>query len=125
MTALQFMYLAAILGSGIAGAVVLFAPAVAMRYVFLSEVADDHVTRVLGAAWLGLGLISLVGIEDPIRYSPVLALQMVAMAAWLLFDGAPGFLAGRSDRAHKIYSAVFAVWVAALILTLPFDYLAG
>lgn len=122
MNALQAMYLASVVVAGVPGLIILFFPAVAVRYIFMDEVADDHITRILGSVLLSIGVVAVAGVVDPLKYSPLLLFQLAFMLVWLLFDAVPAFLAGRTSRPQKVYSAVFGVWSAALTLTIPFDY---
>ncbi|MEM7077583.1 MAG: hypothetical protein AAF513_03040 [Pseudomonadota bacterium] len=119
-TALRIMYGCAILGAGIVGLVTLFAPSLAARYVFLGATNVDIYIRILGALWLSLGAVSILGLISPIRFIPILVVQLVYKSLWLLVAAYPALLAGSREVGLIFFAGLFSAWVFALLLMIPF-----
>ncbi len=108
-----------LIGLYVAGAIALLAPAMAGRHIFGGETDVDAFLRILGSVWLAIGVVAIAGLFDPIRYAPVLLLQLIYKSAWLGFVAFPALVSGTSSRALKLLTALFTVWVLALIVLLP------
>lgn len=120
-TALRVMYSAAILGAGVVGVVTLLAPSLASRYVFAGATTVDLYLRILGALWLSLGAVSILGLISPARFIPVLLIQLIYKSLWLAFAAYPALLAGNREYGLIFLSGLFSVWVLALLLMIPFN----
>ncbi len=120
LTGLKAMYLAAIFGAGVAGAVSLFAPGLAGKYVFGGDAQVEVYLRIVGAIWLAIGLIAIAGLLDPMRYLPILLLQLVYKSTWLICAAYPALLHGRMTTGLTGLTVLFTVWVIALLAFVPF-----
>lgn len=122
---LRAMYLVAVIGAGVVGIVTLFAPRVAGEYVFVGATDVNVYLRILGALWLALGVAALCGLYQPLKFSPVLLIQLVYKAAWLLAAAVPALLSGNREPGLLFMAGLFAVWVVALLFVVPFRHLLG
>lgn len=120
---LRLMFGVAVLGAGSIGLIVLLAPALAERYIFAGSTAVTPYLRILGALWLALGAVAVLGLTAPLKFSPILLVQLVYKAAWLLVAAYPALLAGNREPGLLFMTALFTAWVAALIFVVPFSYL--
>lgn len=120
---LRIMYGAAVIGAGAVGAMTLFAPVAAERYIFADATEVDIFLRVLGAVWLATGVVAIGGLADPLRYLPVLLIQLLYKTAWLVLAAFPALASGSSSRGLVFLTVLFIVWVLALILVIPFRVL--
>ncbi len=118
--ALRVMYAAAVLGAGAVGALTLFAPQMATRYVFFSAATVDPFLRILGAVWLSLGLVATMGILKPTDFVSVLLIQIVYKSAWLTIVAYPAIFRGNRDVGLLFFAGLFTVWVIALWFVVPF-----
>lgn len=119
-TTLRIMYGAAILGAGVVGALTLIAPSFAARYVFLGATNIDVYMRILGAIWLALGGVAILGMIAPTAFIPLLLIQLVYKSVWLLVSAYPALFAGSREAGLVLLTTLFTVWVAALLLLVPF-----
>ncbi|MEO1101144.1 MAG: hypothetical protein AAFW65_04795 [Pseudomonadota bacterium] len=119
-TSLRTMYAAAILGAGAVGVVTLFTPQLATRYIFADAISVDVYVRILGALWLALGAIAAFGLLAPTAFVPVLLIQLVYKSAWLGFAAYPAVISGNRETGLLFLTALFTVWVVALLLLVPF-----
>lgn len=120
---LRVMFGVAVLGAGLVGATTLLAPSAAQRWVFAGSTQVDMYLRILGALWLAIGAVAVFGLFDPIRFAPVLLIQVLYKTAWLLLAAYPALVLGDRSSGLIFMSALFTVWVGALLLVLPFRQL--
>ncbi len=119
-TTLRIMYGAAILGAGVVGALTLFAPSIASRYVFAGATNVDVYVRILGALWLALGAVAILGMLAPTAFIPVLMIQLIYKSTWLLVAAYPALIAGNREEGLIFLTVLFTAWVAALLWLVPF-----
>lgn len=123
LTGLEAMYLAALIGAGVTGAITLFAPGLAARYVFAGDTQVGVYLKIVGAIWLAIGLIAIAGLLDPMRYLAILLLQLVYKSTWLICAAYPALLNGRTTTGLTGLTVLFTVWVIALLAFVPFQAL--
>lgn len=123
LAGLRSMYLVAVIAAGVVGAITLMAPAMAGRYVFGGDIDVDVFIRILGALWLAIGIVAIAGFIDPVRYLPVLLIQLLYKMGWLIFAAYPALLSGKSSIGLVVLTVLFTIWVLALMVLVPFRLL--
>lgn len=84
----RVMYGANILLAGLPGLVIVAAPTVASEQMFVG--VQDRVTlTMLGAIWLAIGVVSVLGLRHPRRYLGVFAMQACYKTIWILAGAVP------------------------------------
>jgi len=82
--------------------------------------------RVLvGALWTGIMVLSAFGLRDPMRYSPVLLLQLIYKTLWLVVFALPLV---RRREAHLIPWGIAISFIAIVVIwpwLIPWAYLLG
>lgn len=79
-----------------------------------------------GSLWTAILVSSVLGLFQPILFSPVLLLQVIYKALWLLVYVAPRI--GKTDRRSEIewgFCIVFVLVVVLYPLVIPWHYLFG
>lgn len=109
---LRVVYAANVLVAGQIGVTALFAPARAAATVFQGAVEPSEGLRVVGALWLAIAVLSVVGLFSPRAMQPVLLLQIIYKGSWLLVAGIPAWWAGRPVPVGMFW--FFVVWVVVL-----------
>lgn len=117
---MQVMFGAAIVGAGVVGMVTVFAPTLASRFIFLGDTDVDHYLQILGAFWLTIGLLAILGLSNPAVYWPILLLQLIYKSVWLLLIAIPMILRGNHDPGLILLTALFSLWVILLAWLVPF-----
>lgn len=107
-------FVANVAGAGIPGALMTFAPHGAGASLFPTE-AWGPLFGIAGSVWLTIGLVSLAGIVAPRRYAPILLLQMIYKAIWIVFTGIPLALDGGAEApiAIAMFVAMIALFASA------------
>lgn len=122
-TSLRMLYGATILGAGVVGGLTLFSPHIATRYVFADAIHVDIYVKILGALWLALGLVAVLGMLAPTAFMAILLVQLIYKAAWLSSVAYPALISGNRETALLFLTGLFTIWVFALLLLFPFKQL--
>ena len=119
LTVLRTMYAANILGAGIPGALMTFAPDWAMTSMFGGG-QDPIVFGMTGAIWLAIGLLSVVGLVRPLALAAIFVVQIVYKSVWIAAVAIPLLAAG--DRVAEVvpYTVFFGLVVVLWLLGVPF-----
>ncbi len=121
MTLMKLMYFANI---GVAGAISitsLFYPKIAQRTVFTEAFEYSEAIRLVGALWLAIFLLSIVGLFYPKQMSLVFVFQLIYKSSWLLFAALPAIL--NNQQYPKSMAIFFVVWVILLPFVIPWKAL--
>jgi hypothetical protein len=80
--------------------------------------------RVLaGSLWTGILVLSVLGLFQPMRYSPVLLLQIIYKSIWLTVYVAPRLLRGEATKVPWAMAGIFAAIVVIWPILIPWSYL--
>lgn len=121
MNLLRLMYIANVLVAGWIGISSLFLPKTAVSTVFTNAYPYSDYIRLIGALWLSIAVLSVLGIWKPITFSPVLVLQLIYKSMWLLVVALPAIL--KHESYPKAMAAFFLVWVLLLPFIIPWKAL--
>ena len=120
---LQILYVAAILGAGVVGLITVFAPRIAGENIFFGATEVGPFVQILGALWIALGAVAVVGLLEPQRVVAVPLIQLIYKTVWLAMVGYPALMAGDRSTGIKFFVGLFSVWVVAIILLMPLNSL--
>ncbi|MFK7972060.1 MAG: hypothetical protein AB8F95_16955 [Bacteroidia bacterium] len=115
--ALKIVYIANILVAGWISYTSLLYPKTAAQTVFQGAYPDTEVIRLVGSLWLGITVLSVLGLWRPITFSPVLLMQVIYKGSWLLIVALPAIRAG--IHYPKGMAGFFLVWVLVLPFVIP------
>ncbi len=123
---LVFMYWYTALGAGICGLIVLFFPELsqnAIRSLMPFPVQDKFVYGYMGSALLAFGVLTAMGISRPMKFVPVLMLQMVYKIIWIAAVVIPNAIMGELPLYAILYAIVFLTYIIGDIIAIPFGEL--
>jgi hypothetical protein len=121
---LRGMYAANVLGAGVPGALIVLAPGWARENMVGAE--QDPVTfGMLGAVWLAIGLLSLVGLRHPLPLAGIFAVQIVYKSVWIVAVALPRLVAGERLADVVPFAIFFGIVVACWLVGAPLAYLLG
>lgn len=119
---LRAMYGVNVVGAGIPGLATVLAPGWVADNLFGAP-QDPVSLRMLGAVWLSVGALSILGRRHPLRFSAVFPVEAAYKSLWLA-TVVPTLLAGERPELVPM-AALFAAWVAADLAATPWAYLLG
>ncbi len=119
---LKVMYVYTIFGAGGFGLGVLLFPdkiLSALRFP-----AQDPVTLGLyGSVALASGLAAILALRSPLKFVPLLLLQLIYKPIWLAVFAIPLFIKGQFPLYVVFVSAVFLTYIIGNLIAIPFSYL--
>lgn len=121
MVAMKIMYVANILLAGWISISSLFYPKTAQFSVFQQNFEYSESIRLVGALWLGITILSILGLFFPEKMSVVFLFQLIYKSSWLLFAALPAIV--NSSPYPKGMAICFLVWIVILPFVIPWKYL--
>lgn len=119
---LKFMYITTVIVAGGFGLGMLFAPGV-FRF---DKPCDPLTSGVVGSVFLAFALLSILGIRSPLKFVPVLLLQLTYKAIWVIGSVLPLLITGDNlSSAALINVGVFIFTIIGDLIAIPFSYIFG
>jgi len=119
---MKVMYLLTILVAGGFGAMFLIAPDQAMDMMGFPE-PEPIMVGVAASVFLAFGLLSVLGLMAPLKFCPVLMLQLVYKSTWFIAVILPLVLTDELPEYAWMTIGIFAMFVIGDLIALPFRYL--
>lgn len=116
---LKIMYILTIILAGIIGLLMLIIPDV-MIAVLGAPAQDPYMYGVLGAFWLGMAIITILGLFDPHKYVPILLLQIVYKSLWIFAVFIPHVIIDGAQFYTIFILVVFIIFIVGDLLSIPF-----
>jgi len=119
---LRAMYLYTLVVSGGVGLGMVLIPAT-IQSVLRFPPQDGVVFGLGGSLFLALGLISILGLRSPLKFVPILLLELVYKPVWLIAVALPLFLKGQFPFYVVFISVTFLTFIIGNLIAIPFSYL--
>ena len=78
---------------------------------------------VTGSVYLSFAVLSILGLRSPLKFVPVLLLQLFYKSIWLVGVVLPLLVAGRLPVYSILPIAIFVTAIVGDIVAIPFSYL--
>jgi len=121
---LKFMYAYTIVGAGVLGAALIAAPGRAVSLPGWPE-QDPITLGVTASVYAAFGIVSVLGLRQPLKFVPILCLQLTYKIVWLLLVIVPMLMAGRLPGHGPLMIAIFASYIVGDLIAIPFWYVLG
>ena len=112
------MYAANVIIAGFVGLVCLMGSRQRVHRVFGNHFWGAG-TKVVGAFWLSLALVSVLGFQYPLVFAPVLVIQFIYKTIWLLFEGIPKALDRQTGNLPRGMFVIILIWALVLPFVIP------
>jgi len=119
---LKAMYIYTIFGAGGFGLGMLFSPGTIQSVLRFSP-QDPVVLGLYGSFLLASGLLAIPALRSPLKFAPLLLIQLVYKPIWLAAVVIPLFLRGQFPFHVVFISAVFLSYIIGDLIAIPFSYL--
>jgi hypothetical protein len=119
---LKGMYIYTIFGAGGTGLAMLLFPGTiqsTLRY----PPQDPAVFALYGSALLASGLAAIPALRWPLKFLPLLFIQLIYKPVWLAVIAIPLFVRGEFPLYVVFISAVFVTYIIGNLIAVPFSYL--
>jgi hypothetical protein len=119
---LKGMYIYTIIVAGGFGLGLVFVPS-QMQTIFKMPVQDSIVLGILGSVYVAFAILSILGLQSPLKFSPILLLQLGYKAIWLVAVVLPALITGSFPTYAIMFIIVFATFIIGDLIAIPFKYL--
>jgi len=119
---LRFMYLYTIVGAGAFGLGIVFAPN-RMISLFGWPKQDPIMLGIAGSVFIAFAVVSALGLRSPLKFAPILLLQLCYKLIWLIGVIAPPLISGRLPSHAVLPTVVFVTYVVGDLIAVPFSHI--
>ena len=116
------MYGYTVVGAGGFGLAILTMPE-RMRGVFRWPGDEPIALSIVASVYLAFGVVSVLGLRDPLKFVPILLLQLCYKLAWFIGTAVPLLVSGRFPGYAVLTAVIFATYVVGDLIAIPFSYL--
>jgi hypothetical protein len=118
---LKIMYWYTIIGAGGFGlAMVLFPETV--RSLFRWPTQDPIVYGVTGSVWVAFGVLSIFGLRSPLKFVPILLMQLCYKSIWFIGVVFPLLVSGTFPLYAILHVVIMASYIIGDLIAIPFPY---
>ena len=118
---LKFMYVYTIVGAGAFGLGIVAIPKV-MKSLFGLPSQDPIIFGIIGSIYMAFGLLSILGLRDPLKFVPVLLLQLFYKLVWFIDVILPLLIRGELPSYAVSFMVIFATYIIGDLIAIPFSY---
>lgn len=118
---LKFMYIYTIITAGGAGLGIILAPSI-MISLFRMPPQDPIMLGIGGSVFLAIALLSILGLRSPLKFSPLLLLELGYKSIWFVGVILPLWLAGPLPFYGIVFVIIFASYIIGDLIAIPFPY---
>jgi hypothetical protein len=115
------MYWYTIIGAGSFGLGIILIPDT-MRSIFGWPDQDPIVYGITGSVFLAFGLISVLGLRSPLKFVPILLLQLCYKSIWIVGVILPMLVLGDFPSYGILSLVIFLTYIVGDLLAIPFSY---
>lgn len=119
---LKFMYVYTIITAGGLGLGIIVAPE-AIKSILAWPVEEPIALGVVGSVYMAFGILSILGLRSPLKFLPVLLLQLCYKSIWFIGVVLPLLVAGRFPAFGLLFVVIFATFIVGDLIAIPFSYL--
>lgn len=118
---LKIMYIYTIVGAGLSGLGILFVPG---KVIALNRFApqDPILFGVVGSVWVAFGLLSILGLRDPLKFVPLLLMQLCYKSVWIIGVVLPMLFMGQLSANDVMFVAMMLTYIIGDLIAIPFPY---
>jgi len=117
---LRIMYLYTIIITFVFGLGILIAPAM-VTSIFGWPKQDPIVLGITGSVYMTFGLVSILGLRDPLKFMPILLMQLCYKVIWVIAVVIPLLIIGQFPSYAILHVVIFATFIIGDIIVLPFS----
>ena len=119
---LKIMYWYTIVGAGAFGLAMVVMPET-VRSLFGWPTQDPIVYGITGSVWLSFGLLSILGLKSPLKFVPVLLMQLTYKSVWFIGVVFPLLVSGKFPNYAILHVFVMASYIIGDLIAIPFSYM--
>jgi len=118
---LKFMYIYTAAFAGFCGLGMIVAPDTIQSAFGLPD-QEPIAFGIVGSVYLAFGLLSLLGLRAPLKFVPVLLLQLCYKSIWFVGVILPLCVKGQFPLYALPMAIIFATYIVGDLIAIPFSY---
>jgi hypothetical protein len=118
---LKFMYIYTIVGAGGFGLAIIVVPDF-IRSLFSMPGGDPITFGISGSFYLAAALVSILGLRDPLKFVPILVIELCYKLIWFIGVVFPFLITGRFPSYAIPIAIIFATYIIGNLIAIPFSY---
>ncbi|MBD3184617.1 hypothetical protein GF312_20220 [Candidatus Poribacteria bacterium] len=118
---LRFMYIYTIIIAGLMGLGIVIVPEVVKNMIKV-PIQEPIFFGIVGSVYLSFGLLSILGLRSPLKFVPVLLLQLCYKLIWLIGVILPLLIRGQFPKYALMSLIIFITYIIGDIIAIPFSY---
>jgi len=118
---LKGMYIYTIVGAGLFGLGMIVIPEV-IKTMFTWPVKEPVVFGIVGSVYVAFGLLSILGVRSPLKFVPVLLLQLCYKSIWFIGVVLPLLITAQFPSYAIPTVIIFATYIIGDLIAIPFSY---
>jgi hypothetical protein len=116
---LKLMYALTIVVAGAIGLLMILSPST-VNSLMAIPTDNPMIYGVAGSVFLASALLSILGLRSPLKFVPVLVIQLVYKTIWMVTVVLPAFINGSFPSWATPMVILFAVFIVGDIIAIPF-----
>jgi hypothetical protein len=121
MNWLKAMYIYTILTGVGLGLGMIVIPEV-IKSMFGWPIAEPIALGIIGSVNMAFGILSIFGLRSPLKFVPVLLLQLIYKSVWFIGVILPLLIFGQFPSYAIIVAVIFATYIIGDLIAIPFSY---
>lgn len=118
---LKGMYIYTIVVSGFLGLGIIVVPEV-IKSKLPWPVDEPTAFGVVGSLYIAFGLLSILGLRSPLKFVPVLLMELCYKSIWLIGVLIPLLVTGRFPGYAIPMAIIFVTFIIGDLIAIPFHY---
>jgi hypothetical protein len=115
------MYIYTIIGAGSFGLGIIVIPEM-IKSTFTWPVEEPVAFGIIGSVYLAFGLLSVLGLRSPLKFVPVLLLQLCYKSIWFIGVVLPLWATAHFPSYALPTVIIFATFIVGDLIAIPFSY---
>jgi hypothetical protein len=115
------MYIYTIIASGLMGLGIIIVPEM-IKSSFPWPVEEPVAFGIIGSIYVACGLLSVLGLRSPLKFVPLLLLQLFYKSVWFIGVALPLWATGHFPSYAIPTVIIFATFIVGDLIAIPFSY---
>ena len=115
------MYIYTIVVAGLFGLGMIVVPEM-IKAKFTWPVEEPVAFGIIGSVYMAFGLLSILGLRSPLKFTPILFLQLCYKTIWFIGVVLPLWATGHFPSYAIPTVIIFATFIVGDLIAIPFSY---
>ncbi len=115
------MYIYTIVVAGLFGLGIIVVPEM-IKSKFTWPVEEPVAFGIIGSVYMAFGLLSILGLRSPLKFTPILLLQLCYKTIWFIGVVLPLWVTAHFPSYAMPTVIIFATFIVGDLIAIPFSY---